>query len=1481
MAEGNNCFFEGSLLQQVLGDNFDTSDFTIEDFVLKRNELYKNLYDVYNNQEGGKEVIETAMQNMLLDGLDTVKEGEMLSVLERKIKDISSFLTKMSTIVSLDINNFNYYLYDYFDINRKGNGSSDFMPLVQQEEAIYDQVAMITSNSSDLFSKAIDNAYNVVINDYKAKYAKSYRAKSFKNVIRLNAAAGTGKTKLVAGTTLKIAEQIMGDAKHNKIIATAANDTMARDIYDELKNVVGANVVNENLSIDAIVKKIQDGDLSFLKDVKVLMIDEASLLQAGTFSNNIDFTDEEYLFNVIYDAIQKSGYDVKIVLLGDNKQLSFYNNGEQKIGKGLSTTTEDNMMISSDPLSIVGMMESSELTDSFRTSSILLQNVFGQLRNYDKGGKGFVMDERPLVGKYARSKEGGKRLLGFRNTEGKAKTKEKVTTNDYVADFDAALREVVSAEGESFSVIDSIEEQVKNQKKGNFEVIYAANLGSINEDMFLDQLAKVSEVGKRFVDLVRDRNNKFKFKYYGDEIVSAQGQEADYVFMNFTNSDLGDIRNDRVNNMGFKIAKPSYRNAMAVMYMLASRARLYTHSINNHNDANINTSFDKDLYNVLSENDIVEKANVARNVYGNVYAQIKENLKDVEGNESVINWGETKVSASTEEEKKINKQTKEIKVAVHVYNDLDSETRDFSVLEEVIRPYENLSDDKINEEVKYTISKIQNSNDVDERRILVKKITLLEQVLNIRNFLKKNKMYVEDDNFQLILDSPEVKATLEDMYKNDSILNTYSRAIEKLDTSDLKYEEKRNEYIEKIHKRKAALVAIVMEQYGYVYAYPQYDKEFDEKKYREDIDVMKSLGFNDADITTLSQEEKYKALNITESTANYSHDLIVKKEDGKYHVYVIGSKNIQLGFSRKALLLHTYSDEWKGETAKILFDRVEKDMQDNNTDIVKLQNINLKEITSHITPGPIKSGNRMTLKSWLDKNVEGDLLTFGKGKKIFFSKKIYTYSGDVPSLKGKQFLMYSQSKDIDLSSSEIQSWAKYALSSDGNSGNFKGLFVDSNGNRYKIGMMMLDNNRKSLQELYNQASEENFSSMEATRLFTLMNGFLVMPNMVSFFSNLYLALDSSSLKSNNTLRKKLEYASSLDESVNKLFGSDPALRKLGQEDFVKAVQELPDAEKDLLVEFLDTIFNVKVNDSGIHGEYTGGLRDTDKGKRPSRRKGEIFTLLEGTNIDGEEFKPELTVKLEKILLHIRTMNLNNSGSGDIVLEKLDYLLGRTKYFNKGVKVRFIAESKGAVTGEFLVDNHGEGVISESNLEELTINVSDIGEPRLVLDVNKINDVFLRNDMNKVAVDLEQKPEVNDKNINDEVEPDIDEVVEDGEFESEEIIDSSEEIKQPVTVKADTDISLKTTDELIDRRFEKLFKLRSKKIENADDKLKELISLLNKYQGYDVNDIPTNDVARMEYLNTLLLTGKSLDENELNKVVEETKAGNGKLLKVCK
>ena len=1285
------CIYSGSFLEQVLEGNVDSSEFKTEDFISKRNELYKNVYDIYNNQEGGKAVIEASMKSMLMEGVADadVKSAERtkLEVFSDNVKKHNKFLTKISSIVSLDVNTFNYYMYSYFNVDGKGNGSSDFMPLVQQEEAIYDQVAMIVGNSSDVFSEVYDTVEREIINEGQDK-RESIRVGTFKNVIRLNAAAGTGKTKLVAGTTIKIVEQMMG----GKTLATAANSTMAKDLHDELKNIVKANIVEEQLGVEDIVNKLEAGDIDFLDDVNTLLIDEASLIQADSYVAGA-YDPSKLIFNKLHSLLAKHSPNTKIILLGDSKQLSYYIKDGKRTGVGYKV---DGSYVNKNALTVEGIMESSELTDSFRTSSFLLQTAFNSLRNYTTP-QGHIFDKVPLVTKFAIAKGGEKKLLGLRNTEGKTKTLENKTKEDYVSDFIVALNETTPGDNK-FTVIDSIIEQVKNKEdKGKFDIIYAAGLNMDKSDFLLALENSKDPAALMFLKLINDTNSKLNFKYYGKDIVEAQGQEADYVFINFSESDMGPMSNNSKD-----VKDPvniDYKHGMAIAYMLASRARLYVHTINNHPTMKFNSSFDGAVYNVLSIGDIEAKAKAARIAYTNVYEANPNAVYDKNGGTSVNNWGATKDKGDTPTEISINESIANFKNAVAEYNDsVRNGELDTSAIESIKdTAYSKLSDKDLDDAIKRTLVNIQNEGDPDTRRILAKTVWYMEQVLKLRNLLDSNTVGFVADDYQLILNNDSVKKDITS--KTEKAIEYYQSELNKKPS-----EEKRASLINKIKKAKAVVVAEVMEHYGYSYAYPMLNTDRDGDRAKDnDIVKMESLGITNGTITSL--EEKQKALGIKKSNENYSYEMHIKKEDGRYQVYVLSKTKNGTSLGKPSIILNTYSDKWEGDAAKAFFSSIDANFNENNT-IHVIKDININDIISHITPGALQSDNKQTmpLGRWLDKNVKDNTLEFN-GVKVKLGKKIYTYTGNNPKLKGKQFLVYTQSDSVSIDSDLFRTWAEEALDSNGDTGNFSGLMVDKSDVKHKVGMIMLNNKKVSVRDIFDKSLKTEFSDDNENNIFALMNSYGTAPNMVSFFAELYLALDSEALNNNKNLRSILE--SVQDDKRVKLFKSPSK-----QNDFVNAIGNLSDDQQASLVKLLDTLFNAKDKSEGLYGNYTGDIKDTSQGQYLDFKKGRVFTILEGKEQDGETFSSTLNIKFEQVLLAINTLGDN------VMPDVLDGLLEKTSYFEDGIKTRFVSGSTisgNSLDAEYIKDDATDGVF-DNQKQELEVNITGIAEPSVVLNI---------------------------------------------------------------------------------------------------------------------------------------------------------------------
>lgn len=1481
----SKCIFQDSLLESVLTGTLDTSNFSTVEYIEGRNKLYKEIYDIYNNQSGGKDIIEEAMVNLIKDGTTKFDDNNKNAVsLNDNFTKYNSFLTKMSSIVSLDINKFNYYYYNYLNLDgSESYGTKDFMPLVGQEEAIYDQVAMISGNSSELYKKIYDTVnFDFVEGVENIGTLSEYYANrtAFANVIKLDAAAGTGKTKVVALTTIKIAEQM---SESGKTIATAATSAMAKDLYKAFSDA-DVNLIDEQLGVDDMIVRLEENDISFLKGVNKMFIDEASLMQAlnNGFKGSDKFDSSSALFNYLHSTLNKRNPGIKIIMLGDSSQLSYFNSEGQEEGLGLRSASKSGSPLWTNALEVTGVMSSEPLTDSFRTSSYLLSKVHESLRN-PKTSEGWLFNNIPLKGKYAKSKSGNKRILGYRNTEGSNKTDKKYDSNKVINDFVKALSETVDGE---FSIIDSIEQQASDfEQEGKiFEVIYAADLG-MKQSVFLAELEK-TDIGKRFVDLIGGKSkHKIKFDYYGDvnannkaSIVEAQGQEADYVFFNLTNRSIKSMKASTAKDgEGLAIASKTYKHGVSVAYMLTTRARLYAHSINNHMTMDIETKFDPEVYDVLSQTDILDKAQKAKSFYVAVYKDTNEQMVDINDEHSIINWGKEVLISGSKKEVSINDDTKIITTGLDEFKTLAESDTDkaYEQLSQVANMYSE-SDKELNKKLEGLYNELRNEIDLEKIRVLRKEINNIVNVLNIREFLMDNNVLVTEDMYSLELNSENFKE------EKKELLDTRGKRL--IDSIEKAKASGNKEDVEMLYQKmaniEATIVAELMEKRGYAYGYTGYDqdRDGDSRKY-EDNDVMKLLGYKANEIST-SYNFKRDALSLNKKGYNYKYKIHVKREGSKYRVYVVAQQQLEAGKSGKnILLLSTYSDKWNGDASKEFFERI-KSKLDVGDGVYTIDNIKFSDIVSSITPGKIKrTKDKITLKEFFT-NVDNGKV---KNEHLNVSNIIYTYVGKNPNLRGKQFLIYTQSENINVNTNTFSAWIDEAISS-GEKTEFKGLYIDGKNNRHKVGMLMLDNKPYSFSDIYTKLSlkDNDFDSKTKDSVYTLLRSYNTMPAVTALFASLYVAINENDEQVNKTeLFKKLQSLTESDNSVHKLFGND-FYRKDNLNKFKAAINEFGEDNIGKLKVFLDTIFAAKFE--GKFGSYTGKVVEygEDKEKRYAEKKeGALFTLLDPISLDVNDetvkFKGQYSVKLNGIMASIH----NSEDNPEALLKMLDKASSLTVYLSSGLRTRFTSDTSLSGVEKtkviYIKDADNKDGVLNSEVEELLINVEEIGDPNVILNIEGLSKAFDKaniTDETKTPVSIGLKG-------------------------SEEALtfDSKEKVEN-VPIKIETKLDSNPDIKVSETKFEKQDKniiFGSDKMVNVKSSNPEAYNALSviydKLFSSPLNDIDTNDIIEFEKELFSITEGRELNANKVKKMtsyIDSVKSGDVKKannnilsIKVCK
>jgi len=1273
------------VLCDIIGGNM-FADSSTEEFITKRNEVLSELNRMYN--EGDKEAIENVVVEYMLDQVEDKKDKTKY---DKVIQDSNLNLSLLSSAFGLDINTFNYYYNDYFSISTK-EGMSKQMPLYQQEMAIFQHASLLAGSSSDIYEKIYNKFFKVAVNNLPENYKKyAERNKPYVGVSKLVAAAGTGKTKMVAAASVKIAEQIKGYSS-KKTIVTAPVTNMASDIYSEM-NAVEVNLKQTGpLSLSDIFEKLEK-EPSFFDGVDTFVIDEATLIDAEPI-----YKGEPNSFEVLYKRLKEKG--IKMIILGDTKQLSY--NEDLKIGRSYIPEGGTN-----NPLmkSTMGIMESQELTDSFRTTSKLIIDPTNELRN----GHGILGQDNPLEIKHSYSATDEKQLMGIDITNGSSIDSKDITKR--VSDFANALDKKTTP---GYTLMESIEHMVKTKKgKERFSLLYATDAG-FSMAAFMTELEN-HEVGKKFVKFIKD--NEGKFLFFSEKVSDPQGSEADYVIAEFNNTSVPsvDMNANKSGGVGFVSSEQSIANQ--IVYTLLSRTKSFVHIINNAPNLFFNNVRETKAYDILSNDAILGSAEKARMTYQAVYESTSNLMHDTEGAQGVINWREPIIRPWLKPEITVTKAKPETQ----------ADGKDISIIKNIADASDK-SIDAITEEIAILMDKIADDNTpIDEASKLLDQVNRLSSILNAKGILanRETVAYTETD---------------------------YSQVLKAILNSD--------EYKRLAQKDRAVFIAAQMSKNGYPIAY----NNIETIKGDTPIDIedkekalLINIGVNKSNINTdpIEKKQAMGLLDKKDNTFNYS--IRIKRELDETNKYIykfyVTARNTATG--KEMLVLTAPSHLWQNEQFSDMIDSINSlNGFDNNDVYVSTQNIPYNNIVDHLSPGRIRkvSENPDSDKKPIKLSEffkDGGLFDELKSQGVFISKQIYTYTGLNSKnfrLSGKQFLIYSQSDMIDVDNASFHAWVEKAIDDEGSNGQFTGMYQEGD-IKHKVGMLMLDNRGYDFNEIYEflESKEHN----DKKDIYNLLLNYYNMRNVTAFFSAILSKGIEKNVSNKSPLAKVIE-----DNDTHSLFTNPEDKTKFDKrieavfnndEEFTynSSGKTITTTKGEVFKQFMHQLFSVKNGKSELNlGKFRlnedGSLAFNEKNNHlyPKYHRGNFFTIITDkikySDKNGKEVEtfPIYRLDLKAILTSLRTfadsMDISkNAEIASIITNSLTSLYTATSYgSSEGIKtgINFALPGTTRVENRVYAKTNGK---EHNNLnifdDELLVNFESIDPASAVMSIeNMVN-----------------------------------------------------------------------------------------------------------------------------------------------------------------
>ena len=1035
-------------LKSLMNGEYELSTLSPVQLKHLQDNINQELFNIAKDEGEQLKMIEALTDKFVGRLSQSDRSAERDHILEN---EILPEITKFSAYFGLDVGSFNKLFGSYFSILGENGLEKEQFPLLLQEEAIFNGVSFLLGDSKNVADKILASLKGKVskinedvdINKEERFVSTLARLDSVTtDVLAVDAIAGSGKTKLVANAILRISEKM---GKEGKTLVTSPVEQMSRDIFDETsKSNLGQD---ESLSLKEMYSKIEDGTIN-LNGIDTILIDEATLID---FSNNVKYdaksdryvdsktgeVDNSNSFTKFYNLAKAKNKNIKILLLGDTYQMSKLN-GDSKV------IDDTEIVKGTKSLFKTPLLKTAPLEQSFRTSSILLQDAYNQIL---KNNGDLFSISNPLKTEFAVSIQDSDKFLGVKINNNSVVDAENKKEARLQSIKDAFLQEGKKG----LTILDSIKSQAKRNK--GISLIIATDL-DITENELLDFL-KEDEAFKELFDVKNFSENpetedgKFKIdlKVFTKNLSKIQGSEADYVIAEISNEPNANnfVHLPKDANGEDIFRSNNYLNKGQVyeaLYTLITRGKSFVNVVNNTTNVNMQSTFNLQAFGLIEPEELVEDANKARELYKEILST--ELNEDVIADMATINWDTNSVNIKEEEvnteKTKLPKKTTEIEINT----ELDLKNK----LAEV--------DSNYPETIEYYIEKQANLIDqfvaIDKDDNSIKKDNILNQINELDNIINiKKYLYNTGTNSYEFNNLSKVLTDIEDSIKD---LNPKDRA----------------EY-----------VAHHLNQNGYAYTYfktkdftenGEVSKEDAEKnRVTDEANLLQQLiGENNISIEA-DIDVKFEILNLKKKSESSptvrEFSYYVKKEkdeDGQdiLRLYTVAKLDYK-GKVKYALVLTNNISLWSGDKAITFKENVTKALGDDN--IVRLSDKNNKalnkisSVVELVTAGSIIRAKQPISLNTFIKDMKS------KNNKVNFSNNIYTVVDSTSKFRGKQLVFYSYSENIDLDSADFSKWTEAVITDSEGDLTKTNAFYKKNGVNHAIGILVLNNDTYELKEL--------------------------------------------------------------------------------------------------------------------------------------------------------------------------------------------------------------------------------------------------------------------------------------------------------------------------------------------------------------------------------------------------------------------------------
>ena len=1291
-------------LKALRDGDIDVSTLDATGLKLLQNDVNHELYLTLQNKDSRDKYITTVISNYVntlnsFSGENASSEANVFFA-----KKIMPEISRISAIANLDINKFSHVFKSFFGLSKENGFENKEFPLLLQEEAMF-QGASFLLGSGDFSNEMLAqlNAGLEANGSVISKGVSKALGSTNTNIWALDAVGGSGKTKMVANSLLRIAEKL---GKDKKTLVSAAVSKISTDILDEVNT---ANISNKKAyTVSELYDGISDGSI-LLDEIDTLLIDEATLIDYdGRFDKSKDrYITESASFSKLYNLVKSKNSKVKLILLGDSNQMS------KIIGdvKTIEDKNEPKVSLSFKMLNDK-LLKPPRLVQSFRTSSLLVKNIYDE---FEKDNANLFSKENPLKGEYAVNIKDNTLVLGLK--ESKNNISEE--TNKKEARLKTILDSFTAEVAPGLTLVESIKRQAG---KGKFSLIIATDL-DISEDELIAYLSSNNSELKILFDKKNKTDNpnydKGKFdlelNVFTKKLSNVQGSEADYV--------IAEISNE--NNLDGVTYFPSDENlfksiilggyAKDALYTLMSRGKKFINVINNTTNVNINTNFSSSKYGIIDPRELKDNVDKAKELYNVVYENTDWNNESLNKSNNLIsiNWGTNNPTYTTSGVK-----TEEVLKVVQIPKN-EKELK--KILEEVDKNYpEEISFYK-NNLLKLIDSIKKEKKDSPNLKVLINEAIQLENIINIKSQLIANAGGQSNAN--------SLSKALDDV--NAVMDGLTSGGNPKLKTQ----------------KEIAQKYAELLSDKGFAYTYMQTDNELSEKdrvKNEEDIilSLMKDVGITGNVNVDASIDAKFKFSGLMKD------DNVGSKNKAKYFVrkegkdakgndiirlYVVATVDNK-GTVSNSLLMTTEVSLWGGVSNAFRTKVINEFAKPENKDKVTLElstDKNINSLIEMVSSGSIIRGDKLRGVDDFKQHIKDT------NPRVKLSNGIYTVIDKNSKYRGRQLMFYTYSKNIDLDSDKFFEWSKDFIENSDDLTKATTFYKEGDIN-HAIGVVMLNNEGTSTKEIYEATKEIRYSSNNSDANLVLKDKTTDSSIKTLIYYHLKLKGVADPLNPTNTESTQygalLEflgngkfsyYDKKIDKQVSKSYD---VFSPEGIEQANALLNNLSDSDKEHMSKLLTDVFknigtfaitnnkiNIDIKDSKAFAKVNFGKVVTIAETKDTYDEGD-------GRVKDEQISDVIYFNINSLFqlvdVHLNSDSTALTNEGDALINNLD-LMFKTNTVTKEGFIAFpklIMVDKNDTNTFVAVSSVLEGDIKD----KLTVNLDGFNKPTIIIDTRKLN-----------------------------------------------------------------------------------------------------------------------------------------------------------------